>query len=94
MNNNFFDDDNLFENGSLVADSGDVLGLTSLMEEEMEVTIPEEFVDDYLVLNGVRENRHLNEEEKESPVNPMDAYKKQYGDFTMYGTSEKYNRKL
>ena len=65
LNNNFFDDDNLFENGSLVADSGDVLGLTSLMEEEMEVTIPEEFVDDYLVLNGVRENRHLNEEEKE-----------------------------
>ena len=32
-------------------------------------------------------------EEKESAVNPLDAYKKQYGDFTMYGTSDKYNRK-
>lgn len=65
LNENYFDDDNLFEGSSLVADSDDVLELTSLMEEEMEVTISEEFVDEYLVLNAVRENRHLNKEEKE-----------------------------
>lgn len=35
----------------------------------------------------------VNEEEKESPVNPMDAYKKQYGNFTMYGTNDRYKRK-
>ena len=32
-------------------------------------------------------------EDKESAVNSMDAYIKQYGDFKMYGTGDKYNRK-
>ena len=42
---------------------------------------------------NVADINKVNEEEKESPVNPIDAYKKQYGDFTMYGTSDRYKRK-
>lgn len=60
-----FYDDNLFSNQKIVADDSLVADIHGDLEKELGITISDEKLDDYLVLNAVYENENLEEREKE-----------------------------
>lgn len=60
-----FSDDNLFSGNSLVVSDEEVEQIVSAFEEELNVVIDDEFVDEYCVLNAIKENSNLSDEEKQ-----------------------------
>ena len=57
-------DDNLFSGNSIVASDEEVEKIVSSFEKEFGIKIDDEFVDEYCVLNAIKENSNLDDEEK------------------------------
>ncbi len=68
-------DDNLFCGKDLSISSSELSGIVSSLENELGVTIPEEYKDEYALLYAVMENNCLTDSEKQVFYNFIDVIK-------------------